>query len=68
MKRKQGKDGWFPIGEVFSGQGGSEQALQGSSPQAIHHFTRLDQVDQLVWASEEDPDMGFMARLMTLCR
>ena len=37
------------------------------SPQALHHFTRFDQVDQLVGASEADPDTGFMARLMALC-
>ena len=67
MNRKRGKDEWFPIGDVFSGQGGPEQELQEASPQATYHFTRLDQVDQLVEASEDDPDMGFMARLMTLC-
>ena len=67
MNRKQGKDEWFPIGDVFSGRGGPEQELQEASPQAAYHFTRLDQVDQLVEASEDDPDMGFMARLMTLC-
>ena len=33
----------------------------------MHHFTRFDQVDQLVGASEADPDMGFMARLLALC-
>ena len=38
-----------------------------TSPQALHHFTRVDQVDQLVGASESDPDLGFMARLMALC-
>ena len=32
-----------------------------------HHFTVADQVDQLVSASEADPDMGFMARMMALC-
>ena len=37
------------------------------TPQARHHFTRFDQVDQLVSASEADPDVGFMARLMALC-
>ena len=37
------------------------------TPQARHHFTRFDQVDQLVSASEADPDLGFMARLMALC-
>ena len=31
------------------------------------HFTLNDQVDQLVEAREADPDMGFMARLLTLC-
>ena len=67
MNRKRGKDEWFPIGDVFSDRGGPEQELQEASPQATYHFTRLDQVDQLVEASEDDPDMGFMARLMTLC-
>ena len=67
MKRKRGKDEWFPIGGVFSEPNGPEQELQKTSPQAMYHFTRVDQVDQLVDASEEDPDMGFMARLMTLC-
>ena len=38
-----------------------------SSPQALHHFTRFDQVNQLVAASEANPDMGFMARLLALC-
>ena len=33
----------------------------------MHHFTRTDQVDQLVSASEADPDRGFMARTMALC-
>ena len=36
-------------------------------PQARHHFTRFDQVDQLVGASEADPERGFMARMMALC-
>ena len=40
---------------------------QNTSPQALHHFTRIDQVDQLVKAGEAAPDMGFMARLMALC-
>ena len=37
------------------------------TPQALHHFTRFDQVSQLASASEADPDLGFMARLMALC-
>ena len=39
----------------------------GLTPQPRPHFTRLDQVDQLIGASESDPDMGFMARLLALC-
>ena len=37
------------------------------TPQARHHFTRFDQVDQLVGASEANPERGFMARMMALC-
>ena len=37
------------------------------TPQARHHFTRFDQVDHLVGASEADPDVGFMGRLLALC-
>ena len=43
------------------------RALRESSPQAWRHFTRFNQVEQLVRASEADPDTGFMARLMALC-
>ena len=42
-------------------------AIPGATPQALHHFTRFDQVNQLVEASEADPDLGFMARTMALC-
>ena len=38
------------------------------TPQARHHFTRFDQVNQLVGASEADADLGFMARMLALCR
>ena len=43
------------------------KALRDASPQARHHFTQADQVNQLVSASEADPDLGFMARLLALC-
>ena len=43
------------------------KALRESRPQARRHFTRFDQVEQLVRASEADPDLGFMGRLMALC-
>ncbi len=56
-----------PVGEVIADLGGPVQALRETPPQARHHFTRFDQVNQLVGASEADPDLGFMARLLALC-
>ena len=47
--------------------GAREERSAQSSPQTRRHFTRFDQVNQLVGASEADPDLGFMARLMALC-
>ena len=55
-----------PIGDALSGTGGAVKALQ-PSPQARHHFTRTDQVDQLVSAREAEAERGFMARTMALC-
>ena len=43
------------------------KAIRDASPQALHHFTRFDQVNALVGASEADPDLGFMARMLALC-
>ena len=43
------------------------EALRESSPQARHHYTQADQVNQLVSANEADADLGFMARMMALC-
>ena len=65
MQRK--RDGLVPIGEAISGLGGPVQELRDASPQALHYFTRFDQVDQLVEAREADPEVGFMAPLMALC-
>ena len=66
MQRKRG--GLVPIGDAVSGlDDGPLKALREASPQAVHHFTQADQVNQLVGASEADPDLGFMARLMALC-
>ena len=66
MERK--RDGLDSIGEFFSGPSRLlKKALRSASPQPHHYFTQADQVNQLVGASETDPDMGFMARLMALC-
>ena len=65
MERK--RSGLAPIGDAISDLRGPLKEIRDAVPQALHHFTRLDQVDQLIGASEADPDMGFMARLMALC-
>ena len=65
MQRQRGE--LVPIGEAFGGLDGPVKAIREASPQALHHFTQADQVNQLVTASEADPDLGFMARTMALC-
>ena len=65
MQRQRGE--LVPIGEALADLGGPVKAIRDASPQALHHFTQADQVDQLVTASEADPDLGFMARMMALC-
>ena len=66
MDRK--RDGFVPLGDVVAGvELPDGRALTPSAPQARHHFTRLDQIDQLVEASEADAELGFMARLLALC-
>ena len=66
MQRQRGE--LVPIGEVVSGlDDGLVAAIRDASPQARHHFTLADQVNQLVGASEADADLGFMARMMALC-
>ena len=65
MPRK--RDGLVPIGEALAGLPGPVQAIRKTLPPARRGFTLADQVNQLVTASEADPDLGFMARLMALC-
>ena len=65
MQRQRGE--LVPIGDALSSMGGPVQTIREASPQALHHFTRFDQVNQLVSASEAEPDLGFMARLLVLC-
>ena len=61
------RDGLVPIGEALADLPGPVQAIRKTPPPARRGFTRADQVNQLVSASEADPDLGFMARLMALC-
>ena len=65
MQRQRGE--LVPIVEVFSDLSGPVAAIRDASPQALHHFTQADQVNQLVSASEADPDLGFMARMLARC-
>ena len=60
--------GFVPLGDMAGAvdlPGG--RVLSPATPQARHHFTTLRQVNQLIEASEGDPDLGFMARLLALC-
>ena len=61
------RDELVPIGDAVSDLGRPVKAIREATPQALHHFTQADQVHQLVSASEADPDLGFMARMMALC-
>ena len=65
MQHKQ--NSLVPIGEALADLSGPVAAIRDASPQARHQFTQADQVNQLVSASEADPDLGFMARTMALC-
>ncbi len=58
------RDGLVPIGEALADLPGPVKALRKTPPPARRGFTVADQVNQLVSASEADPDLGFMARLM----
>ena len=65
MQRQRGT--LVPISDALSGMDGPVKAIREASPQARHHFTLSDQVNQLVSAREADPDLGFMGRTMALC-
>ena len=65
MKRKRGE--LVPVAEALADLPDPVKLVRGASPQARHHFTQSDQVNQLVGASEANADLGFMARLMALC-
>ena len=61
------RDGLIPIGEALADLPGPVKALRKTPPPARRGFTVADQVNQLVGASEADPDLGFMGRTMALC-
>ena len=60
----QGKqNSLVPVAKVIADLPGLGLAIGPSQ----HSFTVADQVNQLVRASEADPDLGFMARTIALC-
>ena len=65
MQRQRGE--LVPIAEALADMPGPVKALRETPPPARRGFTVADQVDRLVWASEADPDRGFLARTMALC-
>ena len=65
MARK--RNGLVPAGETSGSLDGTVKAIRDTSPPAQRGFTQANQVNQLVWASEVDADIGFMARLLALC-
>ena len=65
MQSKRGE--LVPVAIALADLPGPVQAPHDATPQARHHFTVADQVNQLVAASEADPERGFMARTMALC-
>ena len=52
------RDGLIPIGETLADLRGPVKAIRDTSPQALHHFTQADQVNQLVSASEDGPPIS----------
>ena len=56
------RDELVPVAEALADLGGPVKAIHEVSPQARHHFTQADQVNQLVSASEADPDLREVAQ------
>ena len=68
MPRERG--GFVPLSDVAGAvelPGDRALTHRAASSPARRHFTRLDQVTQLVNASEADAELGYMARLLALC-
>ena len=64
---QQKRGGLVPTGTVAVRLPCVEGRGRAMSARARHHFTTLRQVNQLIEASEAEPELGFMARLLALC-
>src|SRR3954447_9488540 len=71
MKKGKGRYGLTPISDLLPGLEPvlpTEPEAKALTPQGQYHFTRIKQIDQLANIAEDpNTDMGFMARLLTLC-
>ena len=56
MQRKQ--NSLVPVAKVIADLPGPVQAIREASPQALHHFTQADQVNQLVSGQRSGPRPG----------
>ena len=64
------RDGFVPLGDVAGAvelPGDHVLTHRAAAAPARRRFTKLDQVTQLVRASEADAELGYMARLLALC-
>ena len=59
--------GFVPVGQMAARLPGIDGRTRSMSVNTRNHFTVLKQIDQLIEASDAEPDLGFMARLMCLC-
>ena len=53
------RDGWVSIGEASTGPVGPVKKSSADAPQAVHQFTRFDQVNQLVGGQRSGPGSRF---------
>ena len=49
-----------PVSFCYTILGGLAKVIRAASPQARRHFTRFDQMNQLVEASKAAPDLAFI--------
>ena len=49
------RDELIPVAEVLSDLNGPVAAIRDTSPQALHHFTQADQVNQLCLGQRSGP-------------
>jgi hypothetical protein len=73
-KKRNKSEGFVRAGDLLPGFEGIAPILQeieqskALTPQGRHHYNRLKQIDALASVGEtQNPDMGFMTRLLTLC-